>query len=88
MLLKIKIPRENKQSLNIYLPLIIAWLFLLPILILLLPFYLLIVMICVLKGYGRLALLFIPMFFSVLWNLNGLKVDVQNKAHTIYFSFI
>jgi len=88
MLLKIKIPRENKQSLTIYLPLIIAWLFLLSILILLLPVYLLIVIICGLRGYGRMAFLFIPMLFSVIWNLSGLKVDVKNEANVIYFSFI
>jgi len=88
MLLKIKIPRENRQSLTIYLPLIIAWIFLIPILILLLPVYLLIVIISGLKGYGRFAFLFIPLLFSVIYNLSGLKVDVKIKSNVIYFSFI
>jgi len=88
MLLKIKIPRKNKQPVNLYLPLFIAWLILLPILILFLPFYLVMLMICMSKGFGRLALLFFPMFFSILWNLRGLKVDVKDEGHVIYLSFI
>jgi len=88
MLLKIKIPRTNKQPINLYSPLFIAWLILLPIFILILPFYLLVVMISWAKGYGRLVLLFFPMVFSLLWNLQGLKIDVRDKESEVYLSFI
>ncbi len=88
MLLKIKIPRTDKQPVSIYLPLFVAWFILLPILILMLPFFVLVAMITWAKGYGRLVLLFFPMLFSVLWNLHGLKIDVQDKGSEIYFSFI
>lgn len=88
MLLQIKIPRTGKQPLSIYLPLFVAWLILLLILILLLPFFLLAAMITWAKGYGRLVLLFFPMLFSLLWNLHGLKIDVQDKESQIYLSFI
>jgi hypothetical protein len=88
MLLKIKVPRKNKQPVSIYLPLFIVWLILIPFFILLLPILLLIVMLTWAKGYGRWVLLFFPMLFSILWNLQGLEIDVEEIDSQIYFSFI
>jgi hypothetical protein len=88
MILKIKIPRADKQQVNIYLPLFIVWLILLPILILLLPLYLFIVLISWMKGYGRLTVMFIPMLIEVIWNLKDLKIEVRDKNSYVYLSFI
>ena len=88
MLLKIKIPRTKKPSVNIYLPLILAWFILLMLLILLLPFFLLSALIIWAKGYGRLILIFFPMLIELIWNLHGLKIDIKNNESEIYLSFI
>jgi hypothetical protein len=88
MILKIRIPRSVGESLNIYLPLFLLWLVLIPVFILFLPFFLLAVLISWAKGYGKLAVMFVPMLFEVLWNLHGLKVDVKDKKDEIYLSFI
>jgi hypothetical protein len=53
-----------------------------------LPILLLIVMLTWAKGYGRWVLLFFPMLFSILWNLQGLEIDVEEIDSQIYFSFI
>jgi hypothetical protein len=32
--------------------------------------------------------LLFPMIISLLWNLHGLRIDVQDKKERIYLSFI
>jgi hypothetical protein len=88
MFLKIKIPRQRGDILTLYVPLFIAWLILIPVLILLLPFILIAAGITWNRGFGRFFLYFYPLLFSLLWNLQGLKIDVEDKEHKIYFLFI
>ena len=87
-LMKIKIPRTGKQPISIYLPVFIAWVILIPLLILLLPIFLLVALITWINGYGRLGIIFFPMLISLLWNLQGLRIDVRDKDSEIYLSFI
>jgi hypothetical protein len=88
MLLKIKIPGKGRTPMSLYLPLFLLWLVLIPVLILLLPFYLLLLLVSALKGYGRIVLMIVPMFGAVLWNLQGLKIDVRDGDSDTYLSFI
>lgn len=88
MLMKIKIPRQEKKSITLYLPVFLAWILLTVIFLLLLPFILLSALISWPSGYGKILLLFFPMIFNVLWHLQGLLIDVEDKEGHIYFSFI
>ena len=88
MILKIRIPRATKSSVNLYLPLFLLWILLLPFVVLTVPLILLALFIAWIKGYLKPALMFFPMVFQVLWNLHGLKVDVKDKKDEIYLSFI
>ena len=88
MLLKMKIPREDKNDLTIYLPLFIAWVILLPILILMIPLIIVISILTWATDFGRIVLFFIPMLFSLFWNLHGLTIDIEDRKNTIYLSFI
>jgi len=88
MLLKIKIPRKDKQDVSIYLPLFVAWLLLLPVLLLLLPFLVLAAILLWMTGYGRLILVLVPLLFALIWNLQGLTIDIDDKDNKIYLSFI
>jgi hypothetical protein len=88
LILNLRVPRQNNRPLNLYLPLFIAWLIIIPLLLLLLPIFLLGALFTWHTPYGRLSLLFIPMVFSLLWHLQGLKVDVQDKKQHIDISFI
>ena len=86
--LKLKIPRTDKPERNIYLPLFLAWILFLPILLLLLPFFLLGAILLWAAGYGRVLLFVIPILIYLLWNLSGLKIDFEDKNDKIYLSFI
>jgi hypothetical protein len=88
MLMKIKIPRQEKRSITIYLPVFLAWILLMAVFLLLLPFILLTALFTWFRGYGKIFVLFFPMLFNVLWHLQGLLIDVQDKEGHIYFSFI
>ena len=86
--LKIKIPQKSGESFTLWLPLFIVWLLLFPVALLLTPFILLASLLTWRAGYGRLILLLFPMIISLLWNMHGLRIDVQDKKERIYLSFI
>lgn len=88
LLMKIKIPRQSKHPLTLYLPLFIAWIILIAVFLLLLPIIFIMAIVSWSKGYGRLVLIFIPMVCSIFWHMQGLKIDVQDKDQHIYLSFI
>ena len=87
MILKIRIPRKQSGFINLYLPLFILW-------ILLFPFFLVFSLIIGLIGFfswcigkGNTIIHSLPIIFAILWNLQGLEIDVQDKETQIYFSF-
>ena len=88
LLIKTRINRQEKPPLTLYLPLFIAWLIFLLFFLILLPFLLIGALFAAGKGYGKVVLMFFPMLIQVLWNLRGLKMDVQSKDTTFYLSFI
>jgi hypothetical protein len=88
LILKLRVPREHNRPFNLYLPLFIAWLLLIPVFLLLLPIFIIGALLAWHTPYGRLILMFIPMICLVLWHLQGLKVDVQDKKQHIDISFV
>jgi len=88
MLVKIRIPKENGRILNLYLPLFVAWLVLAPVILLMLPLVLFAGILTWRRPYGRLVILMIPAFIMILWNMQGLEIDVVDKNGHLYLSFI
>lgn len=88
MLMKIKIPRSHGNFISICFPIFLVWLLLILICLLLVPFLLLAAFLTWPRGYGKVFLLVLPMIFSILWQMQGLLIDVKDKGHHIYFSFI
>lgn len=88
MWMKIRIPGKHGELRTLYLPLFIAWLILVPVLILVLPLIVVAAILTWSSGYGRFFLILYPMLFSLLWNLRGLQIDIRDKQDKIYFSFI
>ncbi len=88
LLMKIRLPRPGKKPFTLYIPFFLVWLLVLLLLLLLLPFILIAAVCTWHTGYGKLALLFFPMIFSILWHLQGLTVDVESGADKVYFKFI
>lgn len=88
MLLKMKIPRTTKEPITLYFPLFIAWIILFIILLAFLPILLLVALFTWHKGYGKILVLSYPMLFALLWNMQGLLIDVEAKKDTVFLSFI
>lgn len=88
MILKAKIPTGQNDFINVYLPLFIVWLIVIPIVLLFSPVILLAGFLSWSFGYGRLFILFFKAIVDVLWNLQGLMIEVQDKKNHIYLSFL
>ncbi len=77
MIMRIHIVEENKKKMRLILPLFIAWLLLLPFIVLLTPFVLLAALILWPSGYGRVILGAGPALFSVISALSNLYIQVE-----------
>ena len=88
MILKLGIPRAAKEPVNLYLPLFLIWILLLPFTLLIVFFMLIAAGLSWASGYGRMILMMIPMIGALLWNLGGLQIDVQSEGTKIYLVFI
>ena len=86
--LKIKIPRPDREPFNLYFPMLIVWFLLTLVMLVVLPFILVFYLFFWFKWYGKLAILLFPMLFSLLWQLKGLHIDIQDQENHIYFSFM
>ncbi len=88
MILKLGIPRAGRPPVILYLPLFIIWIVLLPFAFLFIFLMLMAAAFTWPTGYGRFILLTIPMIGALLWNLEGLQIDIQGEETKIYLSFI
>jgi hypothetical protein len=87
MILQLKIPRTGKPPVNLYLPLFLIWLLLLPFALLVVLLMLIVSGLTWTTGHGRTILFMIPMIGALLWNLGGLRIDVKDRDSQIYMSF-
>ena len=74
------------RHLNLWLPLIAVWPFLLLIAILALPLLVLGLLILWWKGLGRAAVFAVPGLFRLLCSLKGLEVSVQQPSQRVFIS--
>jgi len=88
LVMRLKVREKGKKGVNLWIPIILAWILLLLLMILLLPVVLLVGLILWKQGYGKVLLLFYPRFFVLLFSMSGLKIDVESKNSKIFFNFI
>jgi hypothetical protein len=86
LILKLRIKDKNQRRFGIWLPLFLIWLIVLPLLALLAPLVLLAALILWPGGKGRLVLYSYLAIFSLIFNLSGLKIDVQSKDSIVYIN--
>jgi hypothetical protein len=77
MIMRIHIIEGNKKKVRLILPLFLAWLLLLPFMVLLTPFVLLAALILWPSGYGKTILDAGPALFSVISALSNLHIQVE-----------
>lgn len=83
MIMWIHIAERNKKKVRLILPLFLAWLLLLPFVIILTPIVLLAALILWPSGYGKTILRAGPALFSVLSALSKLHIQVEKPESKI-----
>ena len=86
LMMRLLIQEEGKKSFRLFIPLILVWIVLFALLIILLPFLLLAAIIAWPSGYGRIILSVIPMLFSVIGSMSGLKVQIESGDKQVYLN--
>lgn len=79
ILMKLRIAEESKSKFALWIPLVLFWPFLLLLLVIILPFYIIAFIGLIWTKKGR-AILHIPFaFYELLCAVRGLHVDVNDK---------
>jgi len=86
IMMKMLIHEEGKKDFKLFIPLILVWIVLFALLIILLPFLLLAAIIAWPSGYGRIILAVIPMLFSIISSMSGLKILIESKGKQVYLN--
>ncbi len=88
MLVRFKVREPGRRGFGIWFPVILIWILLAALMLVVLPFLLLAALVTWRSGPGAKLLLVYPLLASVLWNLGGLTIDVDQKERTLLIDFI
>jgi hypothetical protein len=88
MIVRFKVKQAGRRGFGLWFPVIIVWILLAAIMLVLLPFMLLAALITWRNGPGFRVLFAYPMLASVLWNLDGLIIDVDQNESALFIDFI
>jgi len=84
LLIKLRVRGKNQRRFGIWLPLFLVWLIVLPLLAIPAPFVLVAALILWPGGKGRFVLYSYAAIFSLIFNMSGLKLDIQSKDSFVY----
>jgi hypothetical protein len=88
MIVRFKVKQTGRRGFGLWFPVILIWIVLAALMLVLLPFVLLGALITWRRGPGRTLLIAYPLLASVLWNLGGLTIDVEQKENALLIDFI
>jgi len=88
MIVRLKVKEPGRRGFGIWFPVIVVWIILAALMLVLLPFLLLAALVTLGRGPGARLLLVYPLLGSVLWNLDGLTIDVNQKQRLLLIDFI
>jgi hypothetical protein len=87
LFLQLRVKQKNSIVFGIWFPVFLLWLILLPLLAVPAPLIFLVALILWKKGKGRLILFSYIGIFILIFNLSGLKLDIQAKdKNMVYFN--
>ncbi|MBN1223300.1 MAG: hypothetical protein JXB23_08610 [Candidatus Aminicenantes bacterium] len=84
MMMHLHFSEKGKKKFRLIIPLFLVWIILFALLLVMLPFILVASLLAWPSGYGRVILGTIPMLFSVLWALSGLKIHIESRDKLVY----
>jgi hypothetical protein len=88
MIVRLKIKEPGRRGFGLWFPAIVIWILLAALMLVLLPVLLLAALITWPQGPGPRLLLIYPLLASILWNLGGLTIDVDQKGRALLIDFI
>jgi hypothetical protein len=88
MIVRLKIKEPGRRGFGLWFPAIVIWILLAALMLVLLPVLLLAALITWPQGPGPRLLLIYPLLASILWNLGGLTIDVDQKGRVLLIDFI
>jgi hypothetical protein len=87
MIVRFRIREPGRRGFGLWFPAIVVWVLLAALMLVLLPFLLLAALVTWGRGPGPRLLLIYPLIISVLWNLGGLTIDVDQKERALLIDF-
>lgn len=87
MIMKMRIYEEGKRKFRFFFPVILIWIIVAALMIVLLPFVLIAAIITWRNGPGKLLLFAYPIFFTVLFQLSGLHIEIGNLKRELLIHF-
>ena len=87
MLLYLQIPVGN-GFFGLWLPWFLVYLLVLVVMLIVIPFVIILAIILLPFGKSRPLILIWPYIWRLLFNMKGLKVDIQQKKRKLMFSFV
>ena len=88
LMLKLHINEKDRRGVNLWFPLFLLWIVVLPLLILVGPVVLLVSLLAWPAGKGRMILFSYLMIFKLIWHMSGLKIDVESNEKIIFINLI
>jgi hypothetical protein len=88
LIVRLKFRRPRRRGFGLWFPVILVWALLAALMLLLLPFMVLGALVSLRTGPGFRLLLVYPLLGSVLWNLGGLTIDVDEGHSAFLIDFI
>lgn len=83
MIMKIHIYERGKKCVRLWLPMFLIWILLAALVVLLSPLILLAGIVAWSYGHGRTFLFVIPMVFTMLWAMSGLRIHIEDRDKKI-----
>lgn len=87
LIVRFKIEEPGRRGFGLWFPVVIVWILLAALLLVLFPFVLFAALITSGRGPGVRLLAIYPLLASVLWNLGGLTIDVDQKERAFLIDF-
>jgi hypothetical protein len=87
MIMRMRVYEEGKRTFRFFFPVILIWIIVAALMIVLLPLVLIAALVTWRSGPGKLLLIAYPIFFSVLFELSGLHIEIVNLKRELLIHF-
>ena len=87
MIMTMRVYEEGKRPFRFFFPVILIWIIVAALMIVLLPLVLIAALVTWRSGPGKLLLIAYPIFFSVLFELSGLHIEIVNLKRELLIHF-